>query len=79
MAKSLIHRADCHASGSAPKFAIVAIPGRIEPLNMCGHCLNRHAAKLREMEAVIELVAGHTAATGVGTESTPSHYAGESA
>lgn len=72
---NLLHRADCHASGSTPRYAVVAIPGCAEPLNLCAHCLHKHSARLRELEAIIEPLGMGTPAKGTGTEATPSHYA----
>jgi len=37
MAKhSLLHRADCHASGTAEQYA-AAIKGQLEPIYLCAH------------------------------------------
>jgi hypothetical protein len=72
---SLLHRADCHASGSVDKFAVVAI-GELEPFNLCAHCLHKHTPRLIELGAIVERVQTLTPAQGTGTEATPSHYAG---
>ena len=46
MAKhSLLHRADCEASGSAPQFAAALKDGH-EPVFLCAHHTDRHSEVL---------------------------------
>ena len=52
----LTHRADCHASGTVGTHARVAIADW-EPLNLCRHCLHKHADQLTRLGAIIERLA----------------------
>jgi hypothetical protein len=53
MDSGLLHRADCHASGAAQSYAMVAIAA-LEPFSLCFHCWNRHSAHLFSIGAVVE-------------------------
>ena len=56
MAKhSLLHRADCHGSGSAPQFA-AAFKDGLEPVFLCAHCTTKHNAWLDEHEWTIVIL-----------------------
>lgn len=65
-------RADCHASGAVMLAAYIT-KGNAE-FSLCGHHLARHRARL-EAEGWTVMGMTRTVTAGVGTESTPNHYA----
>ena len=72
MAKSLIHRADCHASGTVAYVATLVKGDK--DLKICGHCLTHNVDLLTERGWDIHPLVRHAGA-GVGTEGTPNHFA----
>ena len=64
--------ADCHASGAVPYIATIT-RGDLD-LKLCGHHLAQHVDALTEQGWDIHPLR-RTAGKGVGTESTPDHFA----
>ena len=63
---------DCHASGAVNYIATIVKGDAM--LTMCGHCLTRHVDTLTEQGWDIHPLA-RTTGTGMGTESSPAHFA----
>lgn len=53
MANGLLHRADCHASGTAAT-AARAIKGEHGPINLCHHCAGTHRTALETRGWLVE-------------------------